>query len=239
MSKLKEHISHLTQVMSNGLTADDFQFSDAQVYFVLRNARVFLLDQKLNEGKYVSPYNFQTIPCLKLENKKIEDCECFTTDCYALQSVCPIPSIISSKKGLIINGVYTVNTPKPDMLSRITLDEYRLAKYSKTMKDVKGWFIPDSGSTLYITGYDRLGAVKVTSLFNDPLEVMRLSTDCACNEDGTPLCIDPYESEFPLDDALSRYLWSLSYEDLLKISMRMAPDIKNDARPAYGTLDKK
>lgn len=238
MAKLKEHISHITTVLSNGVPSDDFQFSDPQIYFILKVVRQKLLKQKIDKGKYIAPYNFQTIPCVKLTLSPIEDCECFTANCYSLQSNCILPKIIPSDKGLFVEGVYTVNSNMPNRLDLITLDTLRLSKYSKTMKEPKSWFISDN-NRLFITGYDRLAAVKMRALFEDPLEVMMLDTSCACNDDGTPLCIDPYEMEFPLDGDLSKELWMMNYEELMKIAMVLPPDIKNNALAAYASLDKK
>jgi hypothetical protein len=238
MATLKEHISHVTSILSNsGEVSDDFQFSDQQIYFILKTNRAFLLNQKVKEGKYVSPFNYQTIPCFKLKLDKIQDCECFTSDCYALQSICNIPTIISSTKGLIVDGVYAINTLKPVKLAPLSFDEFRLSQYSKTMKDVKGWFIIED--KLYVVGYDRLAAVKIRALFDDPVEVLTMTPSCACNDDGSALCIDPYDVEFPLDSDLSKNLWSLTYDEITKIAFRMMPDLKNDAKPSYATLEKK
>ncbi len=238
MPLLKEHISHITTVLSNGVASDDFQFSDSQIYFILKVIRQKLLKQKIDKGKYIAPYNFQTIPCVKLSLQEIVDCECFTTDCSALQSNCILPKIIPSDKGLFVEGVYTVNTNMPNRLDMITLDTLRLSKYSKTMKEPKSWFISDNNK-LFVTGYNRLGAVKLRALFEDPLEVMMLDTSCACNDDGSALCIDPYEMDFPLDGDLSKELWMMNYEELMKIAMMAPPDIKNNAQPAYAQVDKK
>jgi hypothetical protein len=66
-----------------------------------------------------------------------------------------------------------------------------------------------------------------------------MTPSCACNGDGSALCIDPYDVEFPLDSDLSKNLWSLTYDEITKIAFRMMPDLKNDAKPSYATLEKK
>ena len=237
MAKLKEHLSTVTTIMNNGIPTDDYQFSDQQIYFILKAIRSFLLKQRIDSGKYISPFNYQTIPCFKLVLAKIEDCECYTADCQSLQSTCTIPTIIASNKGLIVDGIYTINTNKPTRLAPLTFDEYRLSQYSKTMKDVKGYFIV--ADKLHVVGYDRLAAVKVRALFDDPVEVLTMTPSCACNDDGSALCLDPYEVEFPLDSDLSKALWSMTYDEILRVSSKMMPDLKNDAKPAYAQVDKK
>ena len=237
MAKIREHISMISTILSNGVPSDDFQFSDQQIYFIIKAVRAALLKQKIDKGKYISPYNYQTIPCFQLELATIEDCECYTANCKGLQSICNMPGIITSDKGLIVEGVYTINSNKPTRLSPLRFDEYRLSQYSKTMQDVKGWFIPDN--KLHVVGFDRLKAVKIRALFDDPFEVLNLAISCACNDDGSALCLDPYDAEFPLDEDLSRTMWSMTYEDILKVAMRVNPDILNNARPAYGQVDKK
>ena len=237
MSLLKEHLSTITSILNNGIATDDYQFSDQQIYFILKSVRAALLKQRIDGGKYISPFNYQTIPCFKLQLAKIEDCECYTSDCYSLQSTCTIPTIIASNKGLIVDGVYTINTKKPTRLAPLTFDEYRLSQYSKTMKDVKGYFIV--ADKLHVVGYDRLAAVKVRALFDDPVEVLTQTPSCACNDDGSALCLDPYEVEFPLDSDLSKALWSMTYDEILRVSSKMMPDLKNDGKPAYAQVDKK
>ncbi len=171
-----------------------------------------------------------------LELAKIEDCECYTANCQGLQSTCSIPPVIASDKGILLE-VYTINSNKPTKLAPLTFDEYRLSEYSKTMQDVKGWFIPTN--KLHVVGFDRLKAVKIRGLFSDPFEVLTQTPSCACNDDGSALCLDPYEAEFPLDSDLSRTLWTLSYDDILRIASKMNPDLSNNARPAYAQVDKK
>lgn len=227
MAKLKEHISVITQVLSNGPVSDDFQFPDQMIYFILKDLRAKMLKQKIDAGKYVNPQNYQTIPCYKLNYDDLVDCECYTADCKGLQSVCNLPRIISSNKGLWVDGVYTINSNKPSRLDNVTLDEVRLSEYSKTMQNVKGWFIHKD--KMYVTGYDRLAAVRVTALFEDPLAIMNMSPSCGCNPDGSALCVDPYEAEFPLDADMTRDLRTMTYEELLKIGMIVPRDVTNDA----------
>jgi len=240
MAKVKEHISHVTSILNNsGEVSDDYQYSDQQIYFILKSVRSYLLRQRITEGKYISPYNYQTIPCFKLSLQDVQDCECLDSTCKALQSNCSLPTLITTQKGIGIDGIYTVNSPQPTRLDNLTFDSYRLIKYSKTMQNVKGWFLTDILRKLTVVGYDRLAAVKVRGLFDDPLEIMSMSTNCGCNEDGSQICLDPYEAEFPLDPDLSKTLWSLTYDDILKIALKMNVDLKNDAKGAYATLEKK
>lgn len=237
MASTNEHIAHIAGIMSATTeVADDFQFSDQQLYFILTAVRSYLIKQKLDAGKYISPFNYQTIPCFKLSLTVIEDCECYTANCKGLISNCNIPSIITSNKGLALE-VYSINSNKPTKLAPLSFDEYRLSQYSKTMQKVKGYFIPTE--KMHVVGYDRLAAVKVKALFSDPLEVLTMSTTCGCNDDGSALCLDPYTAEFPLDSDLSRTLWSMTYDDILRIATKMIPDLKNDAKPAYAQVDKK
>ena len=237
MAKLNELISNLTEILNNGKPSDDYQFNDAQIYFVLRYLRAKLIRQRIVDGKYLSPYNYQTIPCFALEYSKIEDCECYTANCYSLQSKCNLPNIFASNKGLMIDGVYTVNKLNPDRLDYLTFDSFRLLKYSKTMKDAKGWFLIDG--KMHIKGYDRLKAVKVKALFNDPLAIMTMNPSCGCNEDGSQICIDPYNAEFPMDEDMIKDINTLTYEELIKVAYNAIPDLKNNAMPAYAQMDKK
>lgn len=228
MSKLKEHISFITQILSDGPVSQSFQWPDEMIYFILNDVRNTLLNQKITKGKFVNPQNFQTIPCFKVENQLLVDCECYIEDCTGLISVCNIPRIISSDKGMFIEGIWTVNQSKPRRLDKITLDLYRLSKFSKTMKEVQGYFFHKD--KLYITGFDRLEAVKITALFEDPLAVLNLSPTCACNPDGSPMCIDPYEVEFPMDTEANRTMRMMTYDELVKVGMLMPRDNENNAQ---------
>jgi hypothetical protein len=66
-----------------------------------------------------------------------------------------------------------------------------------------------------------------------------LDTSCACNEDGSALCIDPYEAEFPMDEDLIKDINTLTYEELIKVAYNAIPDLKNNAQAAYAQVDKK
>ena len=67
MALLSEHIAHIKSVLSRGAESDDSRYSDRQIYFLLRYLRAELFKQKLDKYNYVSPFNYQTIPCIPLE----------------------------------------------------------------------------------------------------------------------------------------------------------------------------
>jgi len=220
MALLSEHIAHIKSVLSRGAESDDSRYSDRQIYFLLRYLRAELFKQKLDKYNYVSPFNYQTIPCIPLELvTEDEGCECYSTDCVVLRTVSEIPRPIVNRKQMFLK-VWTQGGVSIDPASS---DDVKYAKYSKIKKNLLSYEVINN--RIYVKGTTTLKALKIRALFADPLAV---NIPGACG-DGESVCFDPYTDEFPLDLEMTRAMNKLSYEELVDIMAKMPEDVDNDS----------
>ena len=230
--KLSEHIYHIKEILSKGLPSDDFRLSNRHCYFIIKYIRAELIKQKLDTGRKVSPFNYQSIPCYKLEYKPITDCTCYTTDCKALQGVCNLPNIItdsSATSGLAIEGVWNIGLNQK--YNYTSIDKLRNYKYTRTKKDSKTYFIhPNStGQTLFVQDEPQLEVVFIKAIFEDPMVISELDCGACSKEDGSS-CYDPLNDDFPMDASMVRVMYKMAYEELLGIMMKMPNDGSNNAQ---------
>lgn len=237
MALLSEHIAHIKSVLSRGAESDDSRYSDRQIYFLLRYLRAELFKQKLDKYNYVSPFNYQTIPCIPLELvTEDEGCECSShrhygnhdglfketwnsTDCVILRTVSEIPRPIVNRKQMFLK-VWTQGGVSIDPASS---DDVKYAKYSKIKKNLLSYEVINN--RIYVKGTTTLKALKIRALFADPLAV---NIPGACG-DGEVVCFDPYTDEFPLDLEMTRAMNKLTYEELVDIMAKMPEDVDNDS----------
>ena len=224
MALLQEHIYHIKNVLSNGPVSDDFKISDEQVYFILKYARAKLIKDKFDKYHYINIANYQTIDCLKLELVPEINCPCFTNDCKVLRSKCELPRVITGRNGLLIQGIYDLSG---NVISETSKSKLQYYKYSKTKQNRVSYYILNNH--LYIQNADRLKAVSITALFEDPLALSSGLGECnSCGDNGS--CYDPYTMDFPLDLDLTTYLNKMTYEELYGIMMKIPQDNNNNAK---------
>lgn len=215
---LNELIEHIKSVLNNGPTPRSFRYTDRSIYFIIKVFRAKLLRNKAAKGYFVSDFNYQTLPCVSLEQSKLLDCNCLPTGvgCPVLRSTQPLPEILTGRNGYLLNHL-------TDMYGNdITLSTFQKFKYSFMSFYKKGKtcaFIHNG--YLYIGNNTDLEKVSLTAIFFDPVEVND------CNDD---VCFDPLTMEFPMDKELVDALLKMSYQELLAIAYSVPQDRENDTR---------
>ena len=232
MATVAQHIYHLKEILSKGLPSDDFRLTNRHLYFILIYVRAELLKNKLEKGKKISPFNYQSIPCYKLEYKAITDCGCYTSTCKALQGVEDLPAIISNPNttsGLALQGIWNINLH--EKYSHTSIDKLRHVQYTKTKKNGKTFFIhpTTTGHTLHVQDQPSLEVVSVVALFEDPIAISKLKLENCSTETGTA-CYDPLKDEFPMSLDMVRVMYKMSYEELTGIMMKVPNDTTNNSQ---------
>lgn len=223
---ISEHVQHIKNVLSGGTSSDDFKIPDRQIYFVLKYLRAKLIRTRVDRYNYINDYNYQTIDCLPLELVKVKNCnDCVEIDneCYVLQSKCELPKIISNRNQMLIDKVTTVLGEEDNYFQGETIN--KLTTYSKYRKSPQKLFYEIYNKRLRVYGSTVLEAVSFKALFEDPLKLADLN--CCSGDDP---CFDPDTDDFPLEADLADLLHKMTYEELLKIMMRLPQDLENDAK---------
>lgn len=221
MKNLEHYLSYLKLILSQGVQSDDARFSDEALTFLLLNIRTDLISNKHKKYNFISDQTYQTIPCIVLSLSTLDDCDCLPSDigCKYRRSDIEIPTIVTGRNGYLAN-LTDMYGNKIDIKS---FTENKYDKYSLTKSNKPSAFIRNN--KLYITNNIELERVSLNAVFYDPTELSEIS----CGTDTEEVCYDIYTEPFPMEKDLSDILFKMSFEDIIKYSMRMPQDVTNNA----------
>lgn len=218
---VSQHIDIIKNMLSHGVSSDDFRISDRLLYDLLKSARARLIKNESNKSNYINGFNFYTIDCVPLSPEKLVDCGCITSDCNYLISEDELPKIIVNQNRLLIDYIMTPAGTNIDESSRLRETN---KKYSLTKKDKRGFFIKNN--RLVITGDTHLESVTVRALFEN---IDELENFKQCSDNTITKCFDPSTSEFPIDQHLGNMMRRMVYKEALEIAMKMPQDSTNNS----------
>ncbi len=227
---VKELVSRIKSLYSKGASSDDSRLSSRHVYSKIKSARAVLIKREQDKKRKNSPWNIQSIPCLRLEVVDASSCDCIIpAGCKLLKSVCKIPKPIQT---MLATGIESVSTVDGSTLfSFTTWAKKRYKSGNKYTSQEPDYFVRDE--FLYITHNTMLEWVAVSGIFEDPVDVYRFIQDpeCACGEDVDP-CASPTDSELELPEYLVEPLMQLAVQELVQMFGKMPEDNNNDAKGA-------
>lgn len=219
---VKELIDHIQGLLAQGDQADNSNWTDRHVYFMIKSIRAKLIKQKKDKNQIISDFTYQRIPCIPLEKVPISEYPtCFSPEKYVMKSEYKIPDIVASSRGLIMDKLRTI---AGEEVKLTTQDAIRHDKYSITRSNYPQAFIKDDYLYVGITPDYEFCGISLRAVFEDPLELSQLSSQC-CNEGVPTICFDPTTEEFPMEQAMVDILTKMTFEDLLAISARLDNDL--------------
>lgn len=216
---VKELVAHITGILSHGPKASDSKISERQVYFILKFLRAKLIKQKADKYNYISDFNYQSLECLPLVLAPDGECECYDNGCKVLKSEWKIPRIIVNRNQLMLKGIFTQAGVE---IFPATEQELKRYKYSKTKLGKFTYEIKNG--YLYVRGTERLKVIKLTAIFEDPLDI---NIEGACGQDT--VCFDPDITDFPIDLELVDTINKMTYEEIFNVMMKVPNDMERNA----------
>lgn len=228
---INEHISHIQSVINKGNPSDDRRVSDEHIYHLMNVYRARLIWEKQNKFYKLSPFNYQYIHCIPLEEAELNECECYKTGCVVLKSKYILPNILSYRNNMLIKITLLDGTP----VSQSSIAKVKYRKYKKTNKDSFVWFIHDK--KLVIIGDNRLKTVAVSAIFEDPSKLAELSE---CDSEGVNTgfkCFDIMNEEYPIDSEMVSAMYQMILNDLGML-YKYPQDDENNAKSTEITNDK-
>lgn len=224
-----EHVYAIQNIINKGAKSDDARLSNELVLHYMNVSRVLLLKREADKRKAHNPANFQGL-CIPLCESNWIDCCNYPTDldCPILKSTIKIPRAMTGRTNLYIKVSYFSGKE----IGRTTHRSFRYNEYSLTKKDKPGWFILND--YLYIAGvpHNKLKAVWVDALFEDPTAIADITT---CN-DGEA-CYDPDTEDYPIDGHLIEPMYKMTLQ-YLSNAFRFPEDNANNARSTETTNDR-
>lgn len=210
--------------------ADKVRISDASgwstrlVYKYLLGYRNKLLFEKLVDKRYpLSQLNYQTIPCVPLDEVPPVECPCQPESTFKfLRSVHPIPNYIGNVRS-VLGGLTAYDYVEWDKF------KYKLSSRFEAERKKPYWTIRRSkvrgveGNYLYLYNDQFKEVVTFTAIFTDPLEAFNYP-DC---EGKINRCFSPLDREFIVDQQLIPIIYDLALNQLAKGKV-VVSDIRND-----------
>lgn len=214
---LLQHVYALKNLLTHGISSDDFSYSDRLIAHILRVCRATLIEQKLNKYNPISPQSYQDL-CVSLELSSFHGCcDVPDMDCKILKSSEPIPKFLNSRWGNFLKVLDMTGTTIPEF----NLTQNRLSKWG-LLSVPTGWFMHNNH--LYVINNSFITTVLLNALFDNPEEIYELN--CSI-ENGD--CGDYLGQEFPIDSDLVDPMYKMSMDMLVK-SMSLPKDEENDAK---------
>lgn len=226
---LREIIQRIQSAYSKGVQSDDSRLSNRHIYNKLSTARHYLLDRLLKSKKFISSWNYYTIPCAEvIETSYNEQCTCIPEfGCKLYRTKYPLPKPMMGLSGHKIKSITTIdNKTQIDYISQQQAKYLKGNKYTK--KTIK-YFIENG--YVYFTSPFGLKVVKITFIPEDIVEAKKFKNYCDSNSliPSTQICDSILDMEFSIDSALLEPLIQMTYEELVTGFSQARPDIDNDS----------
>lgn len=226
--KNSEVIQRVQSLYSKGVQSDDSRLSERHIFNKLISARSKILGQKLNKRQKLSQWNYQTLPCVAMEEAPLHECPCLPpVGCKIMKSVDPIPEPLTDLNSHIFQSVTSIEGSI--IFSEVTWKEKQHksgGKYTSTKPD---YFIRNN--YLYITAKDGSEVVAVTGVFEDPIAADIFPSYCDDPDCVTCLDCESYlEKEFVGDTDLIDTLVEMATVELIKVFSSLPEDRSNDGK---------
>ena len=215
------------------LVADKVRITDASgwnsrlVYNHLLGYRNKLIMEKMKDPKSsVSVLNYQTIPCVALDEISIEECPCQpAADFTFLRSVTPIPNFIGDIKS-VNSGVRSKGYDYVDWDNF----RYKLNSRFEAERVQPYWTIRKTtvnnvtGNYIYIYNDIFREFVTVSAIFSDPLDVYKYPN---CNGE-VDKCLNVLDKEFIIDPQLKPLMFDLALNQLARAKATLSDTVNNN-----------
>lgn len=228
MATKRQHIYAILRILNQGDVTDDSSFTPREVEHHLNMARGLLLKRRMDRKHVLSDSNYQTY-CDTMVPSKFFDCDCipFEFNCTILRTSKPIPDYITSQDGISIE---VRNPLSGDLIDYASLSSTRLSKHSLTASKIPTWFIHNKH--LYLTKTLTLDTVTIRLIPENP-DMLRKYQNC----DGSGVCYDPENDDYPIDTDLVQPMYKLTLE-MLTPAFNAPKDTENNARAAVINNDR-
>lgn len=188
-----EIIDRIQSLYSSGVASDDIRLSPQLCYSKMLSVRSKLIVQSVNKKQRISDWDYTYIPCVELIEVPVQMCPCLPTNgCTILRSKHVLPTPLTGLSNDLLRGVNTVDLSQK--IDYITLNAYKAQRGNKYSSRKMNYFILEG--FLYISTPNKIKAVSVNGLFEDPILAEQYKGLCDC--DTCDSCIEYREIEFPI-----------------------------------------
>ncbi len=210
-------------VADKGGISDDNSTSTRYILFNLLRFRAMLLAEKIKSRAHISKFNYQTIPCIPLEEVDVVECPCAPkSGCTFLKGKVNLP--------VLINGFKSVASMTGSIsYTYVEWDKFRHKLNSRIKANQTAAYYtyktgPD-GTFIYVYNDIHKEFLTVTGIFDNVIDV-QLFPGCDGAVDN---CKRPLDLAFIFEPALFPLLQELVLRKVFGISIKARDEISNDA----------
>lgn len=222
----KELIYRVQELYSRGVPSDDSLLSNRLVYNKLLTARIRLIvEDATKQGKFITDWVTQTIPCVELVLAPIHECPCVPPlGCYILRTKEKLPKPVDL-------GLFSAITSVTSLDGQVVYSEIPWASKKYKSKNRFTAALPDyfiRNGYLYITWSRGPKVISITGIFEDPMKVEDYPS--FCGNEGKDPCWSPLDMEFPIEDKYLEDLIRECAQEFIMLFKQGSTDEKNNAK---------
>lgn len=219
MSTLRDLVSSVQGM--NKLFSADNKITQRVIAAEIKSAALMLIKQQTDKRKlWQSPNLFTRVTCIELIEVPLSECCDYRNPCTIRRSKKKIPKIAEGLFGLLIQGVYNINTS----YSYDYASPNRYANLLKLGLKNKQYFYWIHNDYLYITDSNTEFA-DLFAYFEDDIP-----TDLSACQTADTSCISPLDREFKMPGYLENNLKAIVYDSLMKTYFRRLQDYTPDGK---------
>jgi hypothetical protein len=220
---VSEIIYNIKNLMSGGVTSDDFNLSNEQILFIVNYYRAKLIKQDQDKGRYDKAIYTQNLGSVNIT--QADKNECCEGDCI-LRTEFKIPKPLETRLGLNITFVGTTNGSPFSLAEHNALFWNKAAKY--TAKEPK-WYYQNGYIYLVNPPTKMLKTINIQGIFENPEEANKFKT-CSCPENNIDAdCSENLDFEYNIPAQHIDTIIKLIASTELQLLRSFPSDIINDS----------
>lgn len=210
MATLRQMVSRIRSL--NKMLSADNTVTDRVIAAELKSKATFYIRRETDRRKLWNTSTiFTNIPCLEMEKVPTADCCDYSSDQFIARSKFKLPKICDGIYGLLIHGVFSVDSSKK--LKEITLSRYiNLLKLNLPVKEIYYWIYD---RYLYVSS-PTVEVASIWAYFEEDVPDEVRYPECPCpDQDLKNPCLNPLDLEFKCPG----YLEDVVVKDVLQTLM--------------------
>ena len=213
MATVGELIQRVQFTYNGKIQKDRSPLRNRLIYSALISSKNLLMFQKINKKQAIQPYNYMTIPCIKLVKAPLYDCPCIPpAGCSFYRSEYPLPEVLGGISNATDLTVMSLDNNLKFTFT--TADRLKYLSFSKYKENINVYLIINK--YLYVLSKNIGRIVAVTGLFEDFVEVENYPGLCKQCEECKDDCVDVLEVSFPISKELEPVLIEMTVTEILK-----------------------
>lgn len=221
---IREIIQRIQSLYSKGVQSDDSRLTNRHIFNKLQSTNNLFLSRKLDKREIISNSAYTDLDCLNIVEDNIINCPCIQDlSCKIYRTECKIPEILTSKQGLLIKSVMSLDGNIK--INYTTFEDLKYLSGNKYTAKKMWYFIKDN--YFYFVNTKKMKAIRISAIFKNMLEALTYS--CGNMEN----CIDFLDLPFATDDSLIEDIIGFSANELINTFSQVLEDVTNDSKDSH------